>query len=217
MLRRSYSVGLVSVATMLVGLGVDTSKAIAQTDYEFSATYNTVVTIDPSFRPDLGIFRATITGETTDAPYGLNNFISNTYGKFDPTTNISTFNSDPAVFGLQGEPVLSDRYFGIENELFGTANDQARFDFEQGTVAGGGTITLTGGSGIFENATGQITFTQNDRLTSTDVTEPFEGQATLNFSVQTPQEVPEPTTNATLVGIGIIGSGLLWQRRRTAA
>lgn len=121
------------------------------------------------------------------------------------------------MFGLQGEPVLCDRYFGMENELFGTANDQACFDFEQGTVAGGGTITLTGKAGIFENATGQITFTQNDRLTSTDVTEPFEGQATLNFSVQTPQEVPKPTTNATLVGIGIIGSGLLWRRRRTAA
>jgi hypothetical protein len=214
MFIRSYTVGLVPVAVMLAGFGLGVERASAQASYEFSATYNTVVTIDPSYRPDLGIFRATITGENTDAPYGLTNFTSNTYGRFDPTTNISTFNANPAVFGLQGEPILSDRYYGGSNELFGTASDMAKFDFEQGTVSGSGTITLTGGTGLFENATGEITFTQNDRLTSTNLTDPFEGKATLNFSVQTPQAVPEPSTNATLVGASVIGFGLLLRRHR---
>lgn len=95
--------------------------------------------------------------------------------------------------------------------------DQAAFDFQQGTVSGGGTITITGGTGIFENATGAITFTQNDRLTSTNLTEPFAGRATLNFSVQTAKAVPEPSTNATLAGIGVIGTGLLLRRLRRRA
>jgi hypothetical protein len=39
-------------------------------------------------------------------------------------------------------------------------------------------------------------------------------QAILNFSVQTPQAVPEPSTNATLVGASVIGFGLLLRRHR---
>lgn len=221
---RSYTLGLFPVAVALV-MGLGNGKAQAQsaanaqtqTSYEFTATYDTLATIDPSYRPDLGIGRTTVTGTSTDAPYGLTDFISNTYNQFDPTTNVSTFNANPAAFGLQGEPILSDRYYGGSNELFGTASDRAAFDFQQGTVSGGGTITITGGTGIFENASGAITFTQNDRLTSTNLTEPFAGRATLNFSVQTAQAVPEPSTNATLVGIGVISTGLLLRRLRRSA
>lgn len=117
---RSYTLGLLPAVVALTTLGLSNAKASAQTSYEFSATYDTLVTIDPSYRPDLGIGRATITGTSTDAPYGLTDFISNTYSQFDPTTNVSTFNANPAVFGLQGEPILSDRYYGGSNELFGT-------------------------------------------------------------------------------------------------
>ena len=203
MILRSYTLGFVSVAAMLASFGLD-AAAIAQTSYDFSVTYDTVSTIDPSFMPDLGISRATVTGESTDAAYGLTNFTSNTYGRFDPTTSTTTFNADPAVFGLEDEPVLSDRYYGGSNELFGTASDMATFNFEESTVSGGGTITITGGEGIFENATGQITFTQNDRLTSTDPTEPFRGRATLNFSVEA---VPEPSSVLGVLAVGALGVG----------
>ncbi|WP_460201940.1 hypothetical protein [Scytonema sp. NUACC21] len=209
MISRSYALGLVSATVTLVSVGLTTTRVNAQTTYEFSTTYDTVVTIDPSFRPDLGITRATITGESADAPYGLSNFLSNTYGRFDPTTNISYFNADASTFGLEGQPVLGDRYFGGSNELYGTANDQAQFDFVNGTVQGGGTITLTGGEGIFKGATGQITFTQNDRLTSTDLTAPFKGKAVLKFSVQTPKSVPEPNSTAGLIGMGFVGLSFL--------
>jgi hypothetical protein len=210
MIFRSSIAKLVPLSVMLVGLG--TTKATAQNTYDFSIVYDTVVTIDPTFRPDLGITRVTVTGETSDAPFGLTDFISNTYGRFDPATNVSIFNADASVFGLEGEPILSDRYFGGENELFGTASDRAEFDFEAGTVSGSGIITLTGGTGIFDNAMGQISFTQNDRLTSPDLTEPFEGQAVLEFSIQTPQSVPESSTNMALIGIGALGCGVLLRR-----
>lgn len=205
MISRSYALGLASVAVTLIGFGLDTTKANAQTNYEFSAIYDTVVTIDPSFRPDIGITRATITGESADAPYGLSKFLSNTYGNFDPTTNISYFNADASAFGLGNQPLLGDRYYGGSNELYGTANDQAKFDFVNGTVIGGGTITLTGGEGIFKDAVGKITFTQNDRLTSTDLTAPFKGKAVLKFSLQTPKAVPEPNATAGVIGMGFVG------------
>lgn len=214
---RSHNVWLFGVALTFLSFGLGAERATAQNNYEFSVIYDTLVAIDPSFRPDLGITRVTVTGETENAPFGLNNFISNTYGRFDPTTNIATFNADASVFGLQGVPILSDRYFGGENEIFGRASDMAKFNFEEATVSGSGTITITGGLGIFENATGTITFTQNDRLTSTDPTEPFRGRATLNFSVQTAQAVPEPRSIATLVGLGMIGTNFLLRRRNRKA
>ncbi len=209
MISRSYTLGLASVAITLISFGLDTAKANAQTNYEFSAIYDTVVTIDPSFRPDINISRATITGESADAPYGLSKFLSNTYGQFDPTTNISYFNADASAFGLENQPLLSDQYYGGSNELYGTANDQAKFDFVNGTVNGAGTITLTGGEGIFKNAVGKITFTQNDRLTSTDLTAPFKGKAVLQFSVQTPKAVPEPNAIAGVIGMGFVGLSFL--------
>jgi hypothetical protein len=209
MISRSYTLGLASVAITLISFGLDTAKVNAQTNYEFSATYDTVVTIDPSFRPDIGITRATITGENADAPYGLSKFLSNTYGQFDPTTNISYFNADASAFGLENQPLLSDRYYGGSNELYGTANDQAKFDFVNGTVNGAGTITLTGGEGLFKDAVGKITFTQNDRLTSTDLTAPFQGKAVLKFSVQTPKAVPEPNATAGVIGMGFVGLSFL--------
>lgn len=220
-MMRLQATGLLLAAVMLMGSELDTPRAAiaAQMTYttKFSITYDTLVKVDPSYRPDLGISRATITGENAKAPFGLTNVISNTYSKFDPTTNTATFDANPAVFGLEA-PVLSDRYFGGPNELFGTASDKAVFNFEEMTVAGGGTITITGGTGVFEGATGKIVFTQNDKLTSTDLTQPFRGKANLDFSIQTPKPVPEPTTHATamLAFAGMIGAGSLWRRRGAA-
>ncbi|MEC4818546.1 MAG: hypothetical protein SAK29_35530 [Scytonema sp. PMC 1069.18] len=218
MISRLQSLGLVSTTVILASFSVSTTKVHAQTTYEaynFSVTYDTLTKVDPSFRPDVGISRATITGESLNAPFGLTNFESNTYGKFDPTTNISKFNADASALGLEGQPILGDRYFGGSNELYGAADDQAKFDFVNSMVEGGGTITLTGGIGVFKDAMGEITFNQNDRLTSTDLTAPFKGRATLNFSVKVPKQVPEPNANAGLVGMGLVGlSFALGQYRR---
>ncbi len=194
------------------------SELQSQTIKNFEIKYNTLFTLIP--RPDLGenMFRATITGESADAAFGLTNFESNTYGKLvnaTATTQEFQFNADASAFGLKGLEILGDRYFGSgSGELFGTANDSAKIDLQAGTVSGGGTITITEGTGIFDEAGGQITFTQQDKLDPTAPPgAPVKGEAILKFSVQ---KVPEPTTTGALISIGAIGAGLRLRRSRKA-
>lgn len=108
-------------------------------------------------------------------------------------------------------PEFGDVYFGgtTNNKLYGNANDQAIFDFVEGTVSGGGIITIVGGEGVFKNASGRITFTQQDRLGLPG--EPVIGQARLDFSLLRAQSVPEPLT---IIGAGTaLGFGAFFKRK----
>ena len=156
--------------------------------------------------------------DSADDVFGLTQFDSRTYGlqiplafaedNVSPTVVLGVFRGDPAAFGLTELPVRTDRYFGgTTNELLGVAADQAIFDFTNGRVSGFGAIAVTGGEGQFENATGTIDFTQNDLLGPNVV-----GRAELDYSVQVPETVPEPSANAALIGLGMIGA--VWLRRR---
>lgn len=169
-----------------------------------------------------------VTGESINSnpPFGLANFTSDTFGlplppqvnpeTGLPTRQVSIFRANPADLSVNvPPPAFSDVYFGDDtnNKLFGLANDQAIFNFVEGTVEGFGTITIVGGEGIFEGASGQIEFTQRDVLAPPGVS--TRGEARLDFSVQVaPQAVPEPKTNATLAGVGVIGTLFLLRQRR---
>ena len=164
-----------------------------------------------------------------DPPFGLTNFTTDTFGlpiDLEPVPDPETgevpllrqliiFRADPNDFSLNlPSPEFSDVYSGedTDNKLFGLANDQAILNVlspTEGTVAGGGIITLVGGEGIFEGAVGQISFNQSDTFNPSD-DGPTLGQATLEFSIDTPQAVPEP---GTLLGLGVIGTGILLRRR----
>ena len=106
--------------------------------------------------------------------------------------------------------------------MYGQADDRAEINLFPpdspnfpGTVNGGGVITITGGTGIFENASGEITFEQSDRL-PLDQNAPAPGVATLKFNVQTPQPVPE-STSAFGLSAGMLGAGLILRRNRRKA
>lgn len=221
MIQKSYTAYLVPVALTLVSFGVDTAKAIAQTSgtvYEFSIPYTVFTDIDTTFRPDLNISRVTDRGESSNAVYGLTNFLSDAYAQaeFRGTTISSRFDANPAVFGIEGE-ILGDRFFGGANELFTRSSGNFETDLVEGVIRGNGNLTVLGGTGIFENATGTVTFTQENRINPAAPTGTAVGLARLNFSLRTPQRVPEPTASKTMFGIGAIGAVLLLRRhhRRT--
>ena len=213
---RSYTAYLVPVALTLVGFEVNAAFATEQTSeeiYEFSIPYTVFTDVDPTFRPDLNISKVTDRGESNNALYGLTNFLSNAYAQaeFRGTTVSSTFNANPAVFGIEGE-ILGDRFFGGPNELFTTSSGSFETDLVEGVIRGTGNLVVLDGTGIFENATGTVTFTQSNRLNPANPTATAEGMATLNFSLRTPKPVPEPTSPITLLGIGTIGASFMLRR-----
>ena len=187
---------------------------LAPFTYEFSATYDTVSTIGPPTQENPNVLRVNVTGEIAEgevAPFGLTNFESNAFGTLASITTspdgiVETarfiFDADPTKFGLPAalRQPYSDRYYGKQpgNELFGNASDSAEFNFVEGTIKGGGTITIIDGSGIFKNATGLITFAQQDLLPPIQdptapfesLTEPAKGQATLSFSINSLWPLP---------------------------
>lgn len=192
----------------LLGFGAGSHEAIAQTTYPFEATYNAEITNTQLNQTDVGIILETMTtGESANAPYGLTNIQSKDYSSVDPDTGVVTYNSDPGTFGLEGFPVgtlsLSDQG---SDKLFGTV---------RGTISGktgSGTITVTGGEGRFVGATGSLNLSQSttSNLDPIEVYPRIIPEVTISGSFQT---VPEPSTNATLIGISMIGVGLLLRRR----
>lgn len=182
----------------------------------------------PSVLVNPTILDVLVTGESVDPDpaFGLTNFTSDTFGlplppqtdeNGQPLRQVSIFRADPADLNISiPTPEFSDVYFGDDtgNRLFGRANDRAIFDFEAGTVAGGGTITIVGGEGTFEGASGFIEFSQEDELAPPG--EPTVGVATLDFFVQVPEAstTPEPN-NTAIVAAGIFASVALrrWRSR----
>lgn len=206
---RSYTAWLIPVVTLL-GFGSGAARATAlTTTYPFNTTYEIVLTVEP-VTSDISL--TVISGENTDAPYGLTNFTSSSYSQFNTTTNVLAFSADPTDFGLEGFPIGSDVYFGSgTNKLFGTISGTSAFDFGNGTAMLSGTINITDGEGIFTDATGTLTITENDRL-NPDPTAPLFDSVTVNGSIEA---VPEPEAGTgTLLTIGVIGAGFILHRRR---
>lgn len=199
---------LVPVALMLVGFGPSAAPAIAQTTYTFSANYdlsNSVTSITP------GLSEIFISGTSTAAPYSLTQLNGQIYLQSNFATGEIRANTDPTTFGLQGLPL---GYFVLEgtgsDKLVGTETANGAIDLQTFRVTNNGTITLTGGEGIFSEATGTLSFSEVGTL-STDPSVPYRGQLSVNGSFEA---VPEPgTETGMLVGMGIIGAGVLLRQR----
>ena len=186
---RQYTAWLVPVAFTLVGFGSSVESARAVTIYPFSANYDLFAT-SSAITPE--ILAASISGESTDAPYSLTQISGLNYAQIDFTTGVFRFNTDPTTFGLQGLPFGEFVFFGSgsNNKLFATENDTGVIDFETLGVTASGTFTITGGEGIFTGATGQLALFEEYTL-SLDPTVPTRVSAWLNGSIDV-----VPSTNA---------------------
>ncbi|MGF1676012.1 MAG: hypothetical protein ACFCUV_20350 [Rivularia sp. (in: cyanobacteria)] len=235
----------VALTSAVFGSNIQSVKAQTNRIKEFEITYDALTVIAP-IENQPGFFTANIAGTSQDnSPFGLTKFESNAFGKLVSQETVTDengntvpviqnfeFNANPSVLGLENPPQSlidrraalgipnpeenSDIYFGDSaNKLFGKAADRATINFAEGTLGGGGTVTITGGTGIFENASGEITFEQSDRLPE-NPNAPALGKATLKFTVQTPQQVPE-STNVLGLAMGIVGTGLFVRQNRRQA
>ncbi len=207
----SLTLSLISGTVTLLGLGFSTIKVNAQTNFPFEATYDIEVTLK-EIAPQLQ--EVTVTGKSEEAPYGLTNLASMNYAFLDPQTGASQSGPDATEFGLQGLPILTDTLFGSGNDkLIGTSSATASLDFENGLGLANGILTITDGEGKFQGATGTLNISDTYTL-SPDPTAPLIGEAVVTGSFTVPQKVPEAGNSATLIGMGIIGTGLLLRQRQ---
>lgn len=211
----SYTARFVSVALTVVGVGISAKSAIAQTTYPFSGNYDTVINITP-ITDSVSLSTELATSTDANAPYGLTQYQGIVYGQTDPTTGVTSFDSNPGTFGL---PDLPPGYIVLQgentdNKLFGTATASAVFDRQNLVGNGSGTLNITGGEGLFTNASGTLNFQETDTLNPDPNVLSVNGQALITGSIQTPA-VPEPKGEiGTVAAIGLIGVGLMVRRNR---
>jgi hypothetical protein len=220
MVLRSHSLWFLPVVLTIISFSSNTAKANAQTTYTFNTSYDAVgrSNFDPSnpTAPEQVIFN----GSSTNAPYGLTEFNALSYSQFDPITGSFIITYDPTIIGLED---VSDGYIILGgsngNQLVGTYSGSGRVNFQNNTTIESGTFTITGGEGIFTGATGTLS-AEAFNILPTEFQDPpntFISQRSFSGSFQTPQAVPESTSVATLVGIGVGASFLLYQRHRKSA
>ena len=204
----SLSLSLISGTVALLGLGLNTTKVNAQTTFPFEATYKTESVFEP-IQDD--VFKSTVTGESTDAPYGLTNLIKMNYIERNDDARMQKIVTDASEFGVEGLPVLSETFFGSgDDKLFAITTATVNQNFEDFTTSISGTTTIVGGEGNFTGATGTLTLSENTIFDPNATTEPSTtGTAVLTGSFTVPQKVPEAGNTKTIFGMGIIGTGLL--------
>lgn len=206
------SLTLSFIPLVLLSLGLNVTKANAQITFPFEATYNTQTVFEP-IQND--VFKSTVTGESTDAPYGLTNFIRMNYIERDENTGVESIVTDATEFGIEGLPILTETFFGSgDDKLFASTTGTAIRNVEDFTASTNGTTTIVGGEGSFQGATGTLTFSENVIFNPNATTEPSTtGTVVLSGSFTVPQRVPEAGNTTTLVGMGIISASLLLRQR----
>jgi hypothetical protein len=214
MILRSCTTWLVPVALTLVGVAIDATKAIAQTTYPFRGNYDTVINITP-LTESISLSSELAINTDDQAPYGLTQYQGNVYTQTDPVTGALTFNTDPAVFGLPDLPMGYIEFSGedTDNKLFGTATATAVLNQENLTGQGFGTLTITGGEGLFANATGVLDFTETDTLNPDPNVLSLNGESVITGSIEV---VPEPGAETGILVGGSLGAAILLRRRQRA-
>jgi hypothetical protein len=209
MIPNSLKALLVPLALTLVSVCSDAARATTQTIYPFTGNYRTTINIVPIKDNVSQTFEV---GVSDDAPYDLLRYEGLTYSVTDAEGN-TTFNNNPETFGLEGYPLGYLVLEGGANKLFGTSDASVSLDLENLTGTGSGFIYISGGEGIFENATGTLLFSEED-IVNPGPPITLNGLALVTGSIEVSQKVPEPTTTTILVSMGALGVVSLLRRHR---
>lgn len=203
-MHRSY-IGFAQVV-LLLGLGLNTTAATAAT-FNFSAHYDITATAQ-DLTPNLE--KITLSGTSTDAPYGLTQLNSISYSQTDFTTGAYSSNTDPVAFSLQGyQPGYVEFSGNGSDSLFANASGTGAIDFANLTATTSSTLSITGGEGIFSGAIGTLVSSQVVPA-SIEIGVALKGQNTVSGTIET---VPEPGFGMAPLVLGMIAAGVLWRRR----
>ncbi len=207
----SFALSFIQIALLSWGLNV--AKADAEVTFPFEATYNTESVFEPIKD---NVFKSTVTGKNTDAPYGLTNFLRMNYIERNDNTGAESIVKDATEFGIEGLPILTETFFGNgDDKLFASTTGTAIRNVEDFTASISGTTTIVGGEGNFQGATGILTLSENVIFNLNATTEPRNtGIVVLSGSFMVPQKVPEARNTTILIGIGIISASLLLRQHR---
>lgn len=209
---RSFTSWLILGVFASIGFGSGIESAKAQTFYTFEATYDVLSTSEPITQD---VSSTTLSGESTNSPFGLSRVSGLTYSQVDPATGNFRFNTNPVNFGLEDLPPGSVTLFGDgDNKLFGTNNATGTIDFANLTGTAENTFTITGGEGLFENAAGTLILQEVYQI-SLDPNVPTIANSTANGTIEvtSTQKVSEPNNTFALIGIGMIVTTFLLRRR----
>ena len=210
---RSFTPLLISGVFALIGFGSSIKSAKAQTFYTFEATYNVLSTLEPITQD---VSSTTLSGESTDAPFGLSRVSGLTYSQLDLATRTFRFNTNPANFGLDNLALGSVTLFGDgDNKLFGTNNATGTIDFTNLTGTAENAFTITDGEGLFKNAAGTLILQEVYQI-SLDPNVPTIANSKANGTIEVPltRKVPEPKNTFALIGSLIISTFLLRRRSK---
>ncbi|BAZ18591.1 hypothetical protein NIES4071_104760 (plasmid) [Calothrix sp. NIES-4071] len=200
---RPLTAWLVPIVLTAFSLGSNVKSALAQIQYPFETTYTSETTLVPI---TANILRITSQAENDKAPYGLNRLVNVGYGDFNSQTGVITISPNPAEFGLPDLPTGNFTIFGPgQDQIFGTARGTATLDFQNFVGNVTNTLSITGGTGRFNGATGTLNLLENITLNSTDPTAPTTGMPLIKGLIVTPQTVPEPSLSTAIIAMGIIG------------
>ncbi|MBW4428664.1 MAG: hypothetical protein KME50_30620 [Nostoc desertorum CM1-VF14] len=207
----SFALSFIQIA--LLSLGLNVAKADAEVTFPFEAIYNTETVFEPI---QDNVFKSTVTGKSTVAPYGLTNFLRMNYIERNDNTGAESIVKDATEFGIEGLPILTETFFGNgDDKLFASTTGTAIRNVEDFTASISGTTTIVGGEGNFQGATGILTLSENVIFNLNATTEPRNtGIVVLSGSFMVPQKVPEARNTTILIGIGIISASLLLRQHR---
>lgn len=171
--NRYYSrSGIDSLTGAKSGRPIAFSKSIS---FDLYGVYETEVSFEP-YIDDVQI--VTVTGTSNDAPFGLTELNTSNYSTIDEDGQF-LFSAEPDDFGVEGEILIDEFSSEGKNELFGISGGMGKVDFEEGTVSGIGEIEITGGRGIFKNASGTLNFEETEILAESMGTAVVSGTVTV--------------------------------------
>lgn len=193
---------LLTAAVVLSNFSLDATKAYSQTTYTLDANYDITSQLE-LINDDK--FTITVSGTSTDAPFGLNTLSDFVYSQINPTTGVYRFNNNPEVFGLQNRPTVPFTLGSGTNKLFGTSDVNGVINIQNLTEQGSGIFTITGGEGLFQGATGQLKYFGTSTV-SFDPNTPNRTKVNLAGTFTASQKIPESNTNMALIAISLAAS-----------